>query len=307
MNPLTYDQLNLSVSQVSPSTVHCHNTALANYYAYRNLEMIFSQFEFTLPESWDLDYFRLCLFLFGHLAVFDTARYGVVPQHGRPWGFNLFYQPTHYLVANPLLPDLKQLKIGEDCEVIKLRPVWRGVNDLICLYGDIKALTLETGGVNLINSKLSFVFAASNKAAAESYKKLYDQIQAGNPATVIDKNLMNDDGSPAWLPFSQNVKQQFIGNDILTMMQGIDSMFLNEIGVNSVGYEKKERLITDEVDANNEASEALVSVWLKELTASFKRVNTKYGTNLTVRLKAPKTGGKEGKNGNSDNNDGGAV
>ena len=63
----------------------------------------------------------------------------------------------------------------------------------------------EAQGMNVTNSKLAYAFAASDKGAAESFKKLFDQVQSGNTAVFYDKKLLNADGSRAWDAFLGNV------------------------------------------------------------------------------------------------------
>ena len=140
-------------------------------------------------------------------------------------------------------------------------------------------------GVNLFNTKLAYVFAAENKAAAESFKAMFSDIASGQPAAVIDRKLFNEDGEPAWYMFNQNLKNTFLGNDFSTFMSSIESMFLSFIGINNVNYEKRERLTNDEVNANNQNTQAVARVWLDSMQSSMKKVNEMYGLNLSVRLR----------------------
>ena len=47
---------------------------------------------------------------------------------------------------------------------------------------DLLALATESLAVNITNSKLAYVFACQDKTVAESFKKMFDQINEGNPA-----------------------------------------------------------------------------------------------------------------------------
>ena len=78
--------------------------------------------------------------------------------------------------------------------------------DKINFYADMLALSAETAGVDLVNSKLAYVFGAKNKAQAESFKKMFDQIGSGQPAAYIDKTLFDEEGNPGWTMFNQNLK-----------------------------------------------------------------------------------------------------
>ena len=50
---------------------------------------------------------------------------------------------------------------------------------------------------------------------------------------------------------------------------------------------KRERLITDEVNANNAESVARAALWLQELKESFEKVNNMFGLSLAVDWRNP--------------------
>lgn len=280
--PSMYNHINASNSIVSPSTVHVHDTGIARFFRRYLIQKAISVFKWKLPETWSRDYFLYVLYCWGFIAVINTDKYGVIPQSCGLQGYDIFYQPNTAVVTNPLLNGMKSLRIGKQCTVFKLQADYGGIMDLVCFYGDMMALCAKTAGVNLINSQLSFVFGVKNKTAAESFKKLYDEIASGNPATFADKDLFNSDGSQAWQPFQQNVGQNYIAGEVLADMRKIESMFLTAIGVPNANTDKKERLITDEVNANNEETQTLCELWLEQLQKVAKQTNEMFGTKISV-------------------------
>lgn len=267
----------------SPSTVHCRNTALVEYYTKYLLEKAISVFKFDgMPETWARNYFEYVLFGYGHIAVINTDKYGVIPQMSGLTGYNVFYQPTIVTIANPLLDGLKTLEIGTQCEIIKLQPNYSGVMDIVTTYADLMALCVETAGINLLNSKMSYIFFSRNKQAAESFKKMYDKVASGEPAAFLDKSLLDDEGNPAWTMFTQNVGQNYITDKILNDLQTIEDQFNTDIGIPNANTQKKERLIVDEVNANNTDTNAKVSLWLETMRYDIEKVNRMFGLNLSV-------------------------
>ena len=284
--PKSYEFENLYNSMRSPSTVHCRNTALVEFYTRYLLQKVISVFEFTgLPETWADNYFKYVLFGEGVIAVINTDRYGVICQNCGLSGYNVFYQPTTVTIANPHLPDFKQLTIGENCEIIKLQPNYSGVMDLVTTYADLMALALETTGANLLNSKLSYVFFADNKTAAESFKKLYDKLASGEPMAVIDKNLLKEDGSVAWQMFTQNVGANYVTGELLNDMKTIEDQFNTIVGIPNANTQKRERMITDEVNRNNVDTQSRVNLWLETMKRDIDKVNAMFGLNLDVRYR----------------------
>lgn len=275
--PYSYDAINGYNSIISPSTVHVKNTGLARFFKRFLLQEAESVFDWKAPEEWDNNYFLTVLYCMGYFAVIDTPQYGIIPQHAGIGGFTVQYQPYYITIGNPLLPGISRLNIGKDCEVVRLSPDWCGIYDLVDYYGDLMALCAETAGVNVLNSKFSFIFSADNKASAESYKKLYDAVASGEPMAVADKDLFDDDGNLRVNLFVQDVGRSFIADKLLDCLRTIRTMFLTDIGIPNANTDKKERLITDEVNANNFETRAKASLWLDELKKSIERTRKFYG------------------------------
>ena len=249
--PYMYDYRNAVISQVEPSTVHARDTVISWYWRRWLLQKAMSLFTWTLPKNWDRDYFLYCLYCWGFVAIVKTDKYGIIPQSCTLGGLNVFYRPTFALISNPLLKGILQPTIDEQCTLFKLRPDYAGIMDVTSHYAELLAMCTETLASNLYNSQLAYVFAASNKAAAESFKKLYDKIHSGNPAAVIDKSLMDKDGKPTWTAFEQNIRNVFICPELQAFKKDLLDEYLTLIGIPTANTEKRERLIVDEVNANN--------------------------------------------------------
>lgn len=295
--PYMYDYINAEVSQHSPSTVHTKNTELQRFFARYLLQKAMSVFKWDLPETWDRDYFLYVLYGIGYIAVLNTDKYGVIPQQCGLDGYNIFYQPKRALVTNPLLKGLRSLDIGTQCTLIKLQPDYGSVMDLVGFYADMMALTAETAGVNLVNSRLSYVFFGKNKNTAESQKKLFDRVASGEPATFVDTALYDvQSGNPSWIPFQQNVGQNYIAGDALADLRKWDMMFDTDIGIPNANTDKKERLISDEVNANNVEVTSKADLWLDQLQKSFAQTSKMFGIKLGVewRNKPQVSAGSEG-------------
>ena len=241
-----------------------------------------SVLKWELPSTWDKDYFLYTLYCWGFLAVLNTNKYGAIPQGCGLQGYNIFYKPTTAVITNPLLQGTKQLKIDTQCTIIKLQPDYGGIMDIIDYYGDMMALSSETAGINLVNSKLSYVFGAKNKAGAESFKKIYDQLSEGNPVAVYDKELLNSDGTPAWHAFEQNVGNNYIVGEILSDLRKIENMFNTAVGIPNANTDKKERLIQSEVESNNTETSTLCELWLDELKKSVEKANNMFNLSISV-------------------------
>lgn len=284
--PANYDYINVYNSMYQPSELHVHETGLSRYFQRYLIQKILSVFKFeNLPEYWSRDYFLYTLFIFGYITVFNTDKFGIIPQHCTLSGYDVFYRPTTCVVSNPLIRKTEFLRIGENCELIKMQPDWCGAWDIVSYYADLMALTSESIAVNLINSKFAYVFAADNKTGAESLKKLYDQIASGKPAAFADKNLFKDDGSPAWELFVNNLRQNYIGGDLLEDLAKIDSRFNTDVGIPNVNIAKNSGVSDSEVQSNNIDTKSKAALWLETIKDGVEKVNEMFGLNINVSLR----------------------
>lgn len=283
--PFFYDYSNREISSLQPGSIHCADNELQNFFKRYLLQRALSVFEWELPKTWEKNYFLYVLFVRGFIAIINTDKFGVIPQGCGLYGYNVMYQPTNCTIANPLLSGNLRPRIGKDCTVIRLQPDWGGIYDLVCHYANLLACASEANAVNLMNSKFSYVFFAANKAEAETFKKLYDSFSSGHPAVVIDKKLLNENGEPNWQLFTQNVSQNYIVDRNMIVFRRLQEMFDTEIGIPNINQDKKERLVVDEVNANNVETYSNASLWLDELKKGCEQANKMFGINMSVKLR----------------------
>ena len=286
--PENYDYINMYNSSFSPSTIHVKNTQLQKFFKRYLFQKAVGVFKWTLPETWNPYYFKYVLFAWGFIGVVETDKFGVICQAGAPYGYDIYYQPTNLIITNPLLKGSLNPRIGQECSVIKLQPDWGGIMDLVNYYADMMALAAEAVGINFINSHLAYVFPADKQNVAESYKKMFDRVASGEPAVVIDKALFKEDGSAAWEPFTQNIGQNYIADRVISDLRKLEAEYDTKIGIPNANTDKRERLITSEVEANNTETQILADTWLENLQKGIKETREMFGLDsLSVSLRYP--------------------
>lgn len=280
--PYMYSYKNAVVSTYSPNTVHTKDSALYRYFQKYYLQKALSVFKFTLPETWSKEYFLYCVFGLGYVVVFNTDKFGTIPQSCGLGGYDVFYRPTRAIVSNPLIKTNVELRIGKNCEIFKLQPDYSSILDIVGYYADLSALACTDLSVNLINTKLAYILLAKDKKAAESLKKVYDKIECGDPMAVVDQKLATADGKIGVESIFQNLSQNYIADKILVDMKKIENAFESEIGIHNVNQEKRERLLTEEINANNDSTLSKASLWLETMKESAEKINSMFGLNLDV-------------------------
>lgn len=291
MMPYSYEMINLFNSSYSPSTLHTKNTQMFTFFKKYLLEKVMSVFEFELPEMWDKNYFLYSLFLNGYLAIVNTDKFGVICQHCGLRGYNIYYNPTHAIIVNPLLTGILEPKIGTQCSLIRLQPNYSGVSDIVNYYADNMAMTAETCEMNIMNSKLSFLFAVRGKSQAESMKKILDQVMRGELGVFYDEKLkMGNDNIPLDF-FNNDLKKNFIAPELQDTLRRWEEMFCNEVGIPNIRSDKKERMIVDEVNSNNIECFTKAELWLETLKEGVEQTNKMFNLDLGVKLRHNEGGG----------------
>lgn len=286
--PLSYSEINAIEGWYTPSMVKSFNNKVFIFWERALFQRAASVIDFKdLPDAWGgatKDFFTYCLYKFGYVGVFNSKEYGLVFQPGNISGFNIYYQPVKFIIANPHMQTTKtEFTIGTDVELIKLTPDYMGIWDIISYYAE-KLATLDNAlNMSLINNKFAFMLAAKNKQASEAFKKMIDKVNAGEPAVIYDQKLVNDqqDKTEPWQLWSRDhMKENYLTTMQLADFNTILHNFDKEIGIPTLPVEKKERMITDEAQSTVMDAISRSEIWLETLESSLELVNNKFGLNI---------------------------
>ena len=253
----------------------------AMYYRAKLFRLLIQRFQFdNMPETWEYDYFLEHLFLDGTICVTDTSA-GILPLKCGLTGIGIFEQPTEVIIANPVLGSFRRT-ISDDCEIIKLQYDYHGAGWILERYSTLLAMCDSSVAVNLMNTKITWVFGATSKTQAETFKAVYDDVTQGKPAVFTsNENIGNLKENMFVMP----AKQNFIADDVQLLKRKILNDFLTDIGINNTNLDKRERLTDDEVNANNDEVLANISHWYDNISDGIKRVNARYNLNLRVSIR----------------------
>lgn len=280
--PFDYNSRMIYNTRCGGGLIKATDTNISRFFQRYLWARLIGVLKWDIPDYWSYDYFTYCLYQFGYVCVLNTDRFGVIPQFCGVKGYNIFYEPTHAVVTNPLLDGIKEPIIGKQCTIIRVNADWGGMWDLITFYADLMAAVCSAIGVNLTNSKLAYILLASNKAQAETLKHMYDTVANGEPVVALDKNALNLDGTPSWTLLDTNVANHYISDKLLVDLQAIINMFDTEIGIPNANKQKRERMITDEVNANNTDTSMGTLTRLERLQQGAKQTREMFGIKCSV-------------------------
>lgn len=288
--PFNYEELNLIEGTIFPSSVKNINNRSFWFWEralfQRACSAILTE---EFPEEWEgtiKDFFYYCIFAQGWTCIFNNPVFGDTFQPGTLSERDWYYQPRFVLVQNPLITEKMgglagclKLETGKDCQILKLTPDFRGIWDIISYYAEKLSLLDNAINMSLINSKFSWILGARNKTAGNAIKKIMDKVNAGEPFVVYDMKLTNDptdkDSPFQFLDFG-NLKERYITSQQLQDMQNIINAFDCEIGIPTVPYQKKERMVASEAESKQLDATSRASVWVDCLNSSAKKVMELY-------------------------------
>lgn len=266
---------------VQPNEVEGQFTVRTQFYREQIEQLIKS---LIVPKcsnkTWDTDYILDELIYRGVFVVIDAGtNYGIIPQRVQSWGYNIYLRPTGCIVNNPIIGNLEGTD-GIDCTLVYLKDNYEFHNfaSLIDIFAQRLANIDASIDVNLNNTRLAFIFNSSDSKQTAELKEIYTQISQGKPAVFYENLGLNQDLKMQVI--DGRIKEHYIVDLLQAEKRAVICELLTFLGVNNTNVEKKERLITDEVNSNNDEILAEISRIKHNLTTCAKRVNEMYGTNL---------------------------
>lgn len=293
--PIMSSDLNIMLGTVAPSMVHASNNISFTYWQRSLYQRAVSKIDADVPENWEgevKDFLMLCLLSRGWVFVSKAEKLGYWFNFGSLYGQDFYYQPTKFILANPNSQKLglgSEYELHKDGELLKFMPDYCGIFDIINYYAEKLASLSGAVDMNIINSKVAFLLGAKDKGTANTLKAAYDRVNKGEPLIILDRPIMDDvKGSDTPFQFVpiQKIKDNYIVPEQLVDMQTILNMFDAEIGITTVPYQKKERMVTGEADSREEDSKARITVALECLESSVANIKQLYpDINLSFKIR----------------------
>lgn len=250
---------------IEPNDVDAQNVARTEFYRNQLIRLLKGHLKVEgAPEYWDRTYLKENLIVGNGLLCVCKPNANVFPLKASAYGVNVFERPTRAVIANPVLGTL-DLTIGENCELIYIEGRYHGFTNLfeiINVYAQKLASCDKAIDVNLFNTMASFIFPVKDNKIAQSIKAMFDKLSRGEPAVFVDKATGIDDPTNI---ITLRVKENFIADDVQLEKERIMDEFLTFVGIQNANSEKRERLIKDEVNANNDEVLNYASEWNQNL------------------------------------------
>lgn len=248
-------------------------------YLERMKKICLSMFDWqNLPPSMNARFIEMCLFYNGQAALLYSDEYGYINTMAADGGYiNIYGLPTEIQCYSYRFNERRSLytvdtgeEKGKECILVMNNYERVPTSATISLFAYRLAEAQRTADVNIKSLRTPILITTDQKQYF-TLKKMYEEYDGNTPAIFADKNVITPDAlkaiktdSPVLLDDIMNYKVQ-IWNEFLTFM-GLQNL-----------AEKKERLISSEVDSNNELINMNLQALLIPRKEACRQFNEKYG------------------------------
>lgn len=254
--------------------------AVQHYVGYM-LDRCESMFEYdNLPDSIPKRNLELMLMVNGFVCIAKANDNKLYAFWGGLGGEpNAYYEPTICIVANPYLQFNKDLKINEDCIIIRNDSMYLGLLPMFNRY----ATQLVENDISLVNvdilTRIQALMSAKDDKTQKALKSYISSVIKGDIDFVGESALMD---SLKVSPYAEANSRQL--SQLIEYQQYVKASWFNEIGLNANYNMKRESLNTEESLLNQDALLPLIDDMLEQRRIGLEKVNAMFGTNIEVRL-----------------------
>ena len=164
----------------------------------------------------------------------------------------------------------------DDCVIISNNKLRIPTINFIMFYANKLTEAERTMDVNVKACKTPYIFACDDKDVL-SFKQIFAKVDGNEPAIFSDRGLNLD----SMQVFQTGVK--FLGNELQDYKHTVENELLTFLGVNNTPVDKKERLITDEAEANDELIQSFAEIQLEAREKACEEINKMFKLNVSVK------------------------
>lgn len=234
----------------------------------------------NLPNGIDEKWIEKYLFSEGKCMFFKDFSKGFMIAKCNDGGLlNPYDEPT---ILRPVATNYdgmtEEYENGSTCVLIRNNDDMIPTRNTIKLYAYRLADISRTIDINISAMKTPILITCTEKQRT-TLKNVYKQWNGFEPVIFGSKDLdlsgVNVLKTDAPIVFDKlQIQKHHIWNECMTFL-----------GINNANMDKRERLVDDEVQANNEQIEMSVDVMLKSRELACEQINSIFGTNISVEVR----------------------
>lgn len=264
-------------------------------YLERFKKVALSMFEWVnLPSSMNALWLEKCLYYNGMAALLKDKNYGFINTNCCSNGYiNIYGLPTSFNCYSFEYQTSRKLYTGLKDNLSESRREYLENSECILVMNNVEmqptagsmelfALRLyeaeRTADVNIKAQKTPVIVTVDEKQRI-FLENLYNQYNGNQPFIMGDKNQLSENSLK-----TINTQAPFVADKIMDYKKEIWNEALTFLGINNILVDKKERLIADEANSNNELINLNLQSFLMTRKEACRQFNEKF--NLTNTEKA---------------------
>lgn len=233
----------------------------------------------NLPTSMNARWIEECLYRNGQACFLNTKDYGFINTNCSSSGkINIYELPTKLNCYSFEFQSLRNLYTGvipknEYSDCILVMNNYDRVPTCISmeLFSYRLYLAQRTCDVN-INAQKTPIMLVVNEKQRLLMEQLYNQYNGNQPFIFGDKDQLSEN-----MLRSINTGAPFVADKVSDYKKEIWNEALTFLGINNIMVDKKERLVSDEANSNNELINLNLQSFLAPRQEACKQFNERYG------------------------------
>ena len=255
------------------------NNMLTEDFLYKRFRLLMiNQFKWSGLEDLNIEerHIENILFDNGSCLFFEDPTLGLLCLPAAGEGQNVYGDPLRYKATGFNYTTT----VAADNAVLIENNKLRMPTDLAVLYfvGQLYDLK-RTIDMNVKQLRLQTLFTSTDKNLL-TVKKIIDELEKFNWAIITDSTMQLDDIVKA---IPTGVK--CLTPELTDRYNAVMNEALTYFGINNSNTDKRERLITDEANANNQFIDSCANMFLESRQRACEKINKMFNLSLSVELR----------------------
>ena len=229
----------------------------------------------NLPNGIESRHIEQMLYDNGECAMFDHPDLGLcVLRSSSRENLNIYGDPTKLSLTG--FNEHRTVMMDECVRIMNNDLAYPTMQNII-YYAKRMAEIDDIIMQNLRQQRVPYLFATDDNNSF-SMKNLYNEMYQGEPAIFVDKEMLNGQ--------SENIMvlptvAPYLVDKLQIQKQEMERELLTFLGINNT-LEKKERLLVDETNSNNQFIKMSSDIGFKQRQLACEQINEKFGLNVRV-------------------------
>lgn len=212
-------------------------------------------------------------------------------------GQDPYNQPTKAIVNNPSLNYNGTFTINDDCVIIKNDDMQQGLIHIYNKYGTLLIENQITMLMTDYNYRMPFTISSKDDTTTQSAREYLQKVIDGSLGVIGEAKLFD---ALKVTPTNNKGVNSFA--DLYGYQQFIEAQLNNTIGLATNNNMKRERLTTNEIEVNKNASYPLIDNMLRNRKQAVEKINQMFDLDIDVEFSSIWNGTNEDDN-NGNNGD----